>query len=65
MITQIHLQQGILEEILKFREKYQESDTITTSTSERGDVVKASVVAIINGDEVVIEKTIVDANRGN
>jgi hypothetical protein len=62
-MNQISLHKDDIEAILHFSKKYPDSDYITItvdSSSGIGSIVKASLPAVINGDMVVIEKTIVD-----
>jgi hypothetical protein len=62
-MNQIHLHRDDIEAILQFSNKYPDSEYITItveSSSGIGSIVKASLPAVINGDMVVIEKTIVD-----
>jgi hypothetical protein len=62
-MNQISLHKDDIEAILQFSKKYPDSDYITItvdSSSGIGSIVKASLPAVINGDMVVIEKTIVD-----
>ena len=62
-MNQIHLHRDDIEAILQFSKKYPDSEYITItvdSSSGIGSIVKASLPAVINGDMVVIEKTIVD-----
>jgi hypothetical protein len=62
-MNQISLHKDDIEVILHFSKKYPDSDYITItvdSSSGIGSIVKASLPAVINGDMVVIEKTIVD-----
>jgi len=62
-MNQISLHKDDIEAILQFSKKYPDSEYITItvdSSSGIGSIVKASLPAVINGDMVVIEKTIVD-----
>jgi len=62
-MNKISLHQDDIEVILQFSKKYPDSEYITItvdSSSGIGSIVKASLPAVINGDMVVIEKTIVD-----
>jgi len=62
-MNQIHLHRDNIQEILDFINKYPDSDYITISvdsSSGIGSIVKASLPTQINGDHVVIEKTLVD-----
>jgi hypothetical protein len=62
-MNQISLHKDDIEVILQFSKKYPDSEYITItvdSSSGIGSIVKASLPAVINGDMVVIEKTIVD-----
>jgi hypothetical protein len=62
-MNQIHLHRDDVETILQFIKKYPESEYITISvdsSSGIGSIVKVSLPTTINGDMVVVEKTIVD-----
>jgi hypothetical protein len=62
-MNQIHLQRDDVSTILAFIEKYPQSEYITISvdsSSGIGSIVKVSLPTVINGDAVVVEKTIVD-----
>jgi len=62
-MNQISLHREDLNAILKFVEKYPDSDYITISvdsSSGIGSVVKVSINNVINGDAVKITKAIVD-----
>ena len=62
-MNQISLHREDLNAILKFIEKYPESDYVTISvdsSSGIGSVVKVSINNVINGDAVKITKAIVD-----
>ena len=62
-MNQISLHREDLNAILKFIEKYPDSDYITISvdsSSGIGSVVKVSINNVINGDAVTITKTIAD-----
>ena len=62
-MNQISLHREDLNAILKFIEKYPDSDYITISvdsSSGIGSVVKVSINNVINGDAVKITKAIVD-----
>jgi hypothetical protein len=62
-MNQIHLHRDNIQEILDFINKYPDSDYITISvdsSSGIGSIVKTSLPTQINGDHVVIEKTLVD-----
>jgi len=62
-MNQISLHREDLNAILKFIEKYPDSDYITISvdsSSGIGSVVKVSINNVINGDAVTITKTVVD-----
>jgi hypothetical protein len=62
-INQVSLHRDDIREILKFVEKYPDSEYLTIevdSSSGIGSIVLASIPAVINGDMVVIKKTIVD-----
>lgn len=62
-MNQIHIQRDDVHQILTFIEKYPESEYITISvdsSSGIGSIVKVSLPTTINGDFVVVEKTIVD-----
>jgi hypothetical protein len=62
-MDQISLHREDLNAILKFIEKYPDSDYITISvdsSSGIGSVVKVSINNVINGDAVTITKAIVD-----
>ena len=62
-MNQISLHRDDLVSILKFTEKYPNSDYITItvdSSSGIGSIVRVSLPAVINNDLVTVEKTIVD-----
>jgi len=62
-MNQIHLHRDDISTILTFIEKYPQSEFITISvdcSSGIGSIVKVSLPTVINGDMVVVEKTIVD-----
>jgi hypothetical protein len=62
-MNQVSLHKDDLHEILKFVEKYTDSDYLTIevdSSSGIGSIVTVSISAVVNGDMVVIKKTIVD-----
>ena len=63
MKQQVSLHRDDLVAILKFTEKYPDSDYLTVmvdSSSGIGSIVTASLPTIVNGDLVTITKTIVD-----
>jgi hypothetical protein len=62
-MNKVSLHKEDLHEIMKFVEKYTDSDYLTItvdSSSGIGSIVKVSIPAVINGDMVTVEKTIVD-----
>jgi hypothetical protein len=62
-VNTLHLTQTDLMAIKTFCDKYPESDYVTVtvdSSSGIGSIVKVSLPTVINGDMVIIEKTIVD-----
>jgi len=61
--NKLSLQQKELLAIKTFCDKYPDSEYVTVtvdSSSGIGSIVKVSLPAVVNGDMVVIEKTIVD-----
>lgn len=63
MKNKLSLHQEDLVAIKEFCDKYPESDYVTVtvdSSSGIGSIVKVSLPTVVNGDHVVIEKTIVD-----
>jgi hypothetical protein len=63
MKNKLTLHQSDLVSIKEFCDKYPEADYVTVtvdSSSGIGSIVKVSLPAVINGDMVIIEKTIVD-----
>jgi hypothetical protein len=62
-MNKVSLHKEDLLEIMKFVEKYTDSDYLTItvdSSSGIGSIVKVSIPAVVNGDMVTVEKTIVD-----
>jgi hypothetical protein len=62
-MDKVSLHKEDLHEIIKFVEKYTDSDYLTItvdSSSGIGSIVKVSIPAVVNGDMVTVEKTIVD-----
>ena len=62
-MNKVSLHKDDLLAIIKFADKYTDSDYITIevdSSSGIGSIVTASIPAVVNGDMVVIKKTIVD-----
>ena len=62
-MDKVSLHKDDLLAIIKFADKYTDSDYITIevdSSSGIGSIVTASIPAVVNGDMVVIKKTIVD-----
>lgn len=62
-MSKLSLHQEDLIAIKRFCDKYPDSDYVTItvdSSSGIGSIVKVSLPAVINGDMVIIEKTIVD-----
>lgn len=62
-MNQVSLHRDDVREILQFVEKYPDSDYLTIevdSSSGIGSIVTVSIPAVVNGDAVVIKKTIVD-----
>ena len=62
-MNKVSLHKEDLLAIIKFADKYTDSDYITIevdSSSGIGSIVTASIPAVVNGDMVVIKKTIVD-----
>ena len=63
MKNKLALHQSDLMSIKEFCDKYPEADYVTVtvdSSSGIGSIVKVSLPTVINGDFVIIEKTIVD-----
>ena len=63
MKNKLTLHQEDLVAIKEFCDKYPESDYVTVtvdSSSGIGSIVKVSLPTVVNGDHVIIEKTIVD-----
>jgi hypothetical protein len=63
MKNKLSLHQEDLVAIKEFCDKYPESDYVTVtvdSSSGIGSIVKVSLPTVVNGDHVIIEKTIVD-----
>lgn len=62
-MNKLTLHREDLETIKKFCDKYPDAEYITISvdsSSGIGSIIKVSIPTVINGDAVVIEKTIVD-----
>jgi len=62
-VSKLSLHQEDLLAIKTFCDKYPEADYVTItvdSSSGIGSIVKVSLPTVINGDFVIIEKTIVD-----
>lgn len=62
-MNQVSLHRDDVREILQFVEKYPDSDYLTIevdSSSGIGSIVTVSIPAVVNGDVVVVTKTIVD-----
>lgn len=62
-MNQVSLHRDDIHEILKFMEKYPESNYVTIevdSSSGIGSIVSVSITTVLNGDMVVVKKTIVD-----
>jgi hypothetical protein len=62
-MNKLSLQQENLLAIKEFCDKYPEADYVTISvdsSSGIGSIVKVSLPTVVNGDFVIIEKTIVD-----
>jgi hypothetical protein len=62
-MSKLSLHQEDLIAIKTFCDKYPDSDYVTVtvdSSSGIGSIVKVSLPTVINGDMVIIEKTIVD-----
>jgi hypothetical protein len=62
-MSEVILHKDDLNAIIEFANKYPDSDYITISvdsSSGIGSIVKASLPTQINGDHVVIEKTLLD-----
>jgi hypothetical protein len=62
-MNKVSLHRDDVREILQFVEKYPESDYLTIevdSSSGIGSIVTVSIPAVVNGDMVVVTKTIVD-----
>jgi hypothetical protein len=62
-MNQISLHRDDVETILQFIKKYPEVEYVTItcdSSSGIGSIIKVSLPTTINGDFVVIEKTLVD-----
>jgi hypothetical protein len=65
MKNKLTLHQEDLLSIKNFCDKYPEADYVTVtvdSSSGIGSIVKVSLPAVINGDMVTIEKTIIDVS---
>ena len=63
MNNKLSLHREDLIAIKQFCDKYPEADYVTVtvdSSSGIGSIVKVSLPAVVNGDMVVIEKTIID-----
>jgi hypothetical protein len=62
-MNKVSLHRDDIREILQFVEKYPDSEYLTIevdSSSGIGSIVTVSVPAVVNGDAVIITKTIVD-----
>jgi hypothetical protein len=62
-MNKVSLHRDDIREILQFVEKYPDSEYLTIevdSSSGIGSIVTVSVPAVVNGDMVIITKTIVD-----
>jgi hypothetical protein len=62
-MNKVSLHKEDLLAIIKFADKYTDSDYITItvdSSSGIGSIVTASIPAVVNGDMVTVAKTIVD-----
>ena len=62
-MNKVSLHRDDIREILQFVEKYPDSEYLTIevdSSSGIGSIVTVSVPAVVNGDMVVVTKTIVD-----
>jgi hypothetical protein len=62
-MNKVSLHRDDVREILQFVEKYPDSEYLTIevdSSSGIGSIVTVSVPAVVNGDMVIITKTIVD-----
>jgi len=62
-MSKLYITQKDLMAIKTFCDKYPDSEYVTISvdsSSGIGSIVKVSLPAVINGDMVIIEKTIVD-----
>ena len=65
-VSKLSLHQEDLLAIKTFCDKYPEADYVTItvdSSSGIGSIVKVSLPTVINGDFVIIEKTIVDESH--
>jgi hypothetical protein len=62
-MNKVSLHRDDVREILQFVEKYPDSEYLTIevdSSSGIGSIVTVSIPAVVNGDMVVVTKTIVD-----
>ena len=62
-MNEVHLHKDDLVAILEFANKYPDSDYVTVScdsSSGIGNLVSASIRAMVNSDPVIITKQIVD-----
>jgi hypothetical protein len=62
-MNKLSVQQRELLAIKEFCDKYPEADYVTISvdsSSGIGSIIKVSLPTVVNGDHVIIEKTIVD-----
>ena len=62
-MNKLSLHQENLLAIKEFCDKYPEADYVTISvdsSSGIGSIIKVSLPTVVNGDHVIIEKTIVD-----
>lgn len=65
-MNRINLQKEELELIVEFANKYPECSYITISSNDSsgiGSIIDVSVATVINGDDVIVTKTI--ANESN
>jgi hypothetical protein len=62
-MNKVSLHKDDLLAIIKFADKYTDSEYVTItvdSSSGIGSIVTASIPAVVNGDMVIVAKTIVD-----
>jgi hypothetical protein len=62
-MKEISLHRGDLEAILKFSKKYPDTEYISITSEDSsgiGPIINASIKTIINGDDVIVTKSIVN-----